>query len=265
MRVDMMTVAVTLAEVFQRLLALYGLAEPQVDTVMQLVSLVEYGHPRWRRGYGSAEFLGDGQGLTATLFGASSASGDLARVVEELAKIRPEHPLVRRGLPVLRGCAAATDDGERARLQPVADLVGQAGDDPCWQVAVWRVFIDLYWQFAADFAEKKGACRDRPGPVLALAVSRGFVLDTALNHGPDLAAFQKMFEKMRAPRSRDELAWLLDFMQAREDLLRSGFQHLDTTGTGDRCKLWRSIVESENYALARPMRACTGYWGSYTL
>jgi hypothetical protein len=246
-------------EASQRLLALYGLAEPQVDTVMRLVSLVENGHPMWWRQYGAAEFLGDGQGLTATLFGASSGSGDLARVVEELAKIQAQHPVARH-LGLLRA-PGATD----ASLAPLVPLIALAGDDPCWQQAVWRVFIDLYWQFAAEFADKKGACKSRPGPVLGLAVSRGFVLDAAINHGPDLAAFDHVFKKMKSPGSKDELAWLLDFMAAREGLLRSGFQGLDTTKTGDRCKLWRSIAQGDNYALARPMHAYKGYWGFVVL
>ena len=59
---------------------------------------------------------------------------------------------------------------------------------------------------------------------------------------------------MQAPGSRDELAWLLDFMGAR----RRGMPQ-----TGDRCSLWESIVERENYALARPFQAYRGPWGSY--
>jgi hypothetical protein len=242
------------------LLRIMGLSRPMVDTVLQLISLPENGHPWWWRNYGYVEFLGDGRGYTATIFGACSGTGDLAMVVQELANIDPRHPIVKF-LPLLK-----TKRGDDvAGIEQLQTLIKAAGDDRAWQEAVWRVYVDLYWQFAADFADKKGACARRPGPVLALAISRGFVVDTAINHGANLDSFEVILRRMPNPEERDELRWLQAFIDTREKILRSGYQTLDTSGTGDRCRLWGQLLRDRNFALSRPLTAYRGYWGSYTL
>lgn len=58
----------------------------------------------------------------------------------------------------------------------------------------------------------------------------------------------------------DEKAWLSDFMLTRRQLLKSGFQDLDTSKTGDRCMLWKALVDTHNLSLARPVSYIKGYW-----
>ena len=242
------------------LLDVIGLSYTQVDTILQLVSLPENGHPKWWTNYGYIEFLGDGRGYTATIFGACSGTGDLALILDQVKNIDPAHPL-----------AAFADAVRKKRgedvegIEDVQKLIAQAGDDPVWHRAVWRVYVDMYWKFAARFADKRGDCAKRPGPRLTLPVSRGFVLDTAINHGADLPSFQAILKKMPAPDESDEIKWLQAFINTRERILKSGYQSLDTSKTGDRCKLWSGLLRSGNTALARPIAAYEGYWGKYTI
>lgn len=242
-----------------QLLKLTGLAEAQVDTILQLVSLPENGHPKWWQNYGFIKFLRDGRGYTATLFGACSGTGDLNMIFNELEVIKPGHPLLKYhdALRKKRG-----DDVKG--IEPLLKLVPAAAEDPAWREAVWRVYVNLYWRFAAEFAEKKGACAQRPGPVLALAVSRGFMLDTAINHGAGMSSFADIMKRMPpgVRETRDELDWMHAFIDARYGMLKSGYQQLDTSGTGDRCKLWRGLLDDSNFALARPIAAYRGYWGT---
>ena len=242
-----------------QLLKVIGLAAAQVDTTLQLISLPENGHPKWWENYGYAEFLGDGRGYTVTLYGACSGTGDLLMIFDELADISPGHPMLQYHAKLRE------KRGEDVRgIEPLLKLIPAAASDPAWRKAVWRVYVDLYWQFAADFADKKGACAKRPGPVLALATSRGFMVDTAINHGADMSSFDTILKRMPAGarESKDEIVWMNAFIDTRYDMLKSGFQHLDTSKTGDRCKLWRQMLDEGNYALAKPIMAYKGYWGS---
>ena len=86
--------------------------------------------------------------------------------------------------------------------------------------------------------------------------------DTALNHGGSVNSFGHIVKKMRDPNARDEGAWIKDFCAARKALLKSGFQDLDTSGTGDRANIWIKLVDEGNWSLARPIKVARGYWGA---
>jgi hypothetical protein len=239
------------------------LAPAQIDAVLQLVSLPENGTPAWYKNYGYIEFLGDGRGFTATIFGACSGTGDLAMVLDALARVQPRSadadalaafaPAVRR------------KKGDDIRgIEGIKPLIVALADDPAWQQAVWSVYIKLYWRFAMDWADKKGAAARRPGPKLRTAAGRGFMLDTAINHGADVGSFEPILDRMRKPRATDEAAWLADFADARKGMLRSGYDNLDTSRTGDRCDLWKALFR-DNPDLATPFKAHKGYWGDFTI
>jgi hypothetical protein len=183
-------------------------------------------------------------------------------IFDELASISPGHPLVKYH------ALLKTKKGEDVRgLEPLLKLVPEAANDPAWRQAVWRVYVKLYWAFSSEFAEKRGECAKRPGPTLGLAVSRGFIVDTAINHGADMPSFNHILERMPAKLrdSKDELEWLTAFIDTRYTMLKSGYQHLDTSKTGDRCKLWKRLIDEQNYALRKPFEAYKGYWGTHTV
>lgn len=235
---------------------LMGMSEEQADTVLQLICLPENGEPHWWRHYNYIERLGDGRGYTVTIFGACSGTGDLLMIFDELARIDPSHALLKYR-PALRKCRGENVKGIEGLLRDIPAL----GEDEAWRTAVWRVYIDLYWKFAAEFAARQGTCSARPGPPLTTPLAKGFMVDTAINHGANLESFNKVVSRMAGPHVTDEAAWLEDFAKTRRKMLRQGFEQLDTSRTGDRCKLWLALLKDGNTTLQLPIRAANGYWG----
>lgn len=241
-----------------------GLSERQVDVILQLVSLPENGHPRWYQNYGYVEFLGDGRGFTTTLYGACSGTGDLYMIFDELSKIKPRSATCDQLLKFKDVLKNKRGDDIKG-IEPIKSLIKKLGDDPAWQRAVWKVYVQLYWKFAMDWAAKRGVAANRPGPVLATATARGFMLDTAINHGADYDSFMVIVKRMTNKDSRDEIAWVTAFADAREKLLKSGYDDLDTSRTGHRCRLWKQLLQDGNTDLRTPIKAYKGYWGEYTV
>ena len=250
--------------------ALAGLDEGQVDAILQLVCLPENGDTDYDKAHEYCEFLGDGRGYTCTLYGACSGTGDLEMVFEELQKIQPAHPLLRYhdALRRCRGDAIRGIEplGPKAHAPPrnlIPGLTAANGGKPdmAWREAVWRVYVKLYWSFADAFCAKRGECASRPGPPLKTPLALGFLVDAALNHGADMGSMRPILHKMAHPDASDPDAWLRDFVLARQGLLKSGFQDLDTSKTGDRCKLWLKLLDEKNHDFARPIRCADGYWG----
>lgn len=252
-------------DVVPQLTKLTGMSERQLDVVLQLISLPENGMPRWYKNYNYIEFLGDGRGFTATLFGACSGTGDLAMIVDELAKIQPRSAACDE-LLTYRDVLKKKKGDDIKGIEPIKKIIKGLGEDAAWQQAVWKVYVKLYWQFAMDWADKTGKCAKRPGPPLSLAVTRGFMVDTAINHGAEYDSFMDIVKRMpeAARGAKDELVWFKAFADAREKMLKSGYQDLDTSKTGDRCRLWKDLAGS-NTALATPFQAYAGYWGKYTI
>jgi hypothetical protein len=268
----------------KRIRALCGFSSTHVDTVAQLINLPEQGNVHYGLYYNYIE-LGDDhliRGYTVTLFGACSGTGDLLKVFEELEKINPKHSLLKY-LPALRkakggsikgleGLGHVKGDPKKAKADytkwkaddPKAHLAHIEGDlahlplsDLDWQTAVWNVFIDMYWQSAKEFCEKTGACAHRPGPVLSSPLAFAFLVDTSLNHGPatywnstDMWSFIK---KLKGLPSNDEHKFLGQLINARRRVLRSGYGGLDWSKTGDRCLLYKKLLQEKNYELNRPI------------
>lgn len=233
-----------------------GMTPEQIDTVLQLICLPENGETAWWKHYNYIEKLGDGRGFTVTIFGACSGTGDLLMIFDELASIRPDHPLLKYH-GALKKCKGEHTDSIKGLLKDIPAL----GNDAAWQEAVWRVYVSLYWNFAMDFAAKRNECAKRPGPVFTTALAKGFFVDTAINHGADLPSFNKIINRMKAPDCAAPAEWLADFIKTRKVMLKSGFEHLDTSKTGDRCTLWRKLQKEGNEDIKRPIAAAEGYWG----
>ena len=234
----------------------------QLDVVMQLISLPENGHPKWYDTYGYIEFLGDGRGFTSTIFGACSGTGDLYMVFEELAKDPERSPACDKLLKYKKALKGKRGDDIEG-IEGIKPLISKMGDDPAWRRAVWKVYVDLYWRQAVEWCGKKGQAARRPGPVLTLPASRGFMVDSYINHG-SYESMMYIVKRMKNAGSKDEAAWVRDFADARKKILKSGYEDLDTSKTGDRCELWKALLR-DNPGLQLPIKAYEGYWGSYTL
>jgi hypothetical protein len=253
------------AGVAAELSALTGLSARQVDAVLQLISLPENGTPEWWKQYGYIEFLGDGRGYTCTLYGACSGTGDLAMILDALAGIQPRSAECDRLLTFRDAVKKKRGDDVRG-IRGIKGIIQGLGADPAWREAVWRVYVDLYWKFAAAWADKTGPAARRPGPRLTIPAVRGFVVDCAINSGADTESLMAIVKRMpaRARNCQDEIKWFKAFAEARRQMLKAGVDNLDTSKTGMRATLWSNLVDT-NPSLATPFRAYKGYWGDYTI
>ena len=94
----------------------------------------------------------------------------------------------------------------------------------------------------------------------------GGMVDTALNHGGELSSFVHIMDRMPNTNCQDPCVWFKGFMQARRELLKSGFQCLDTSGTGSRAGIWIQLANEGNWDLTRPIKVFSGgYWGSQVI
>ena len=239
------------------------MTEKDVDVILQLISLPENSTPQWWTNYNYIEFLGDGRGFTVTLYGACSGTGDLAMIFDELAGISPRSAKCEE-LLAFRGALKKKRGDDITGIEPIKKIIRGLGEDSAWQQAVWKVYVKLYWRFALDWADKRGDGARRPGPVLRLPATRGFMVDTAINHGADFDSLMDVVKRMKDPRATDEVAWATDFAEARRKMLKSGYQDLDTSKSGDRCELWKPLFTG-NPGLKPPFKAFKGYWGAYSI
>jgi hypothetical protein len=274
------------AEAASQIHAALGLSPAHVDIIMSLVSLPENGNKNWWQYYNYIEYGDDAsiRGYTTTIFGATTGTGSLLKVFDHLARIDPKHPLLEyhaalrkaKGGDIrgLEGLAHVGGDPKKAKAkydawQPNSrthldhirgDLATIPLTDTAWQRAVWAAFIELNWTSAADFCAKRGPCASRPGPVLTTPLAKGFIVDMSLNHGDcrywkDAPTWTRVMKAMRRPEETDPDAWLRDLIAARREVLRSGFEGLDWSTTGDRCALWLGLLDAKNAALTPPIRA----------
>ena len=264
--------------------AVFGLKPDMIDTTQSLVACPENGSSKWNLFLNYIEYGDDAalRGYTATIFGACSGTGDLYKVFKKLQTINPRHPLckyvdalkkTKRGdMSGIDGLAHVHGDPTKAKANWKAwtsngrthldhihgDLAQLPLSDEDWARAVWSVYDAEYWKSAADFCLKRKECKSRPGPVLKTPLALGFMVDTSLNHGPawywkEEATWQRIFSNMKHPDESDEAKWLADFVEARRQVLRSGFMGLDWSKTGDRCSIWKDLLTTRNWTLTRPI------------
>ena len=241
------------ASVGQRIEGLLALSIVQVDTILSLISLPENAQIEWWKNYNYIEDLNDNRGYTVTLFGATSGTGDLAVILENLRARKETHKLLGfyNALKMKRGPDV---DG----IQGIVRAIQTLGNDKDWQGAVWDEYVNEYWVFVTRFCN---LTLTRPGPVLNTPLVKGFILDAAINHGPDIEAYQVIFDEMKNKNNPDEKEWFKDFAATRHNILASGYEHLDTSNTGDRSTLWLNMANVDNnWNLARPIQPFEGYW-----
>ena len=240
-------------------LSAFGVSEAQVDAIQSLVACPENSTTNWPRAYGFAKALQDGRGVTFGLLGFCSGTGDGVLVLDATARRDPSHRLARF-IPAMR----RTRGEDRTGLGGFEDAVRASANDAAFREAQWEIGVSMYWLFSRDFCRKENSCASRPGPVLKTALGLGAIFDTAINHGANYSSFKHVINLMSQPSTANEGAWIKSFMDARFQLLRSGFQDLDTSGTGARARIWQKLVDESNWDLRRPIDVYSGpgaYWG----
>ena len=164
------------------------------------------------------------------------------------------------------GAMAKTRGEDRTGLGGFEAAAKASADNAAYREAQWSVATDLYWKFAVDYCAKKGRSTGRPGPVMKSPLAIGAMYDTALNHGPN--GFGKIEKGMADATSGPEGRWITDFEESRYRLLKSGYQDLDTSGTGARARIWQQLVKEGNWDLKRPINVYKGngaYWGAQVI
>ena len=244
-----------------RLAAACGLAELQIDAIQSLVACPENSTTNWARAYGFAKFLGDGRGITFGIVGFCSGTGDGVLVLRKTAAVDASCPVSKYA-----GAMAKTRGEDRTGLGGFEAAAKASADNAAYREAQWSVATDLYWKFAVDYCAKKGRSTGRPGPVMKSPLAIGAMYDTALNHGPN--GFGKIEKGMADATSGPEGRWITDFEESRYRLLKSGYQDLDTSGTGARARIWQQLVKEGNWDLKRPINVYKGngaYWGAQVI
>ena len=222
----------------------------QCDVIMSLVSIAENGTVKWWKNYKYCENIKDGRGMTVSLVGFCSGTGDLRWVFENLQKINPTHPLLKHleALKVVR-------NGNTMGLESLHVDLERFGDKD-WERAVWNGILKFYWEPAMSFANK--ICVKHP-------ITKGFLFDIALNHGSK--AIVEMCSKIKMTRLRDggnEVEWLKELIDVRKHII----QKIDRStifGQPDRCLLWRSILDGGNLQLKRPLEKLKCYGSTFNI
>ena len=229
-----------------------GMTLKQADTILQLVSLPENSDPKWWNNYNYAENLHDGRGITFSICGFCSGTGDGILVLLELQKINPNHKLCKY-IPAMKKTNGSNVTGLSGFISDVKSL----GDDKEWQTAVWRILIQLYWGPGMQLAAKYG-CK--------LPITKGEIYDSMINHG-DTDSLEDMIDRIRSsPPSQggNEITWLNEYLTVRRRVITVEDTSLDD-GQPDRVDLWKSIISKGNYNLDRPLRGLICYGESFDI
>ena len=228
-----------------------GMTLNQCDVIMSLVSIAENSSTDWWKQYNYAENINDGRGITISLCGFCTGTGDFVQVVEKLYTINPNHVLCKY-LPVLRRVTGADVTGLDGLIEDIHNL----GDDKEWRSAVWDILIKLYWKPAMDIAEKYN-CQ--------YAITKGELYDLAINHGGNMIeSVIRNVSALPPLRGGDEKTWLADLLDAREHIITVVDYSLNS-GQPDRTKLWRSVLQKDNVHLQRPLEGLVCYGDSFSI
>jgi chitosanase len=205
------------------------------ETALELVSSAENSTLHWRSEFGYIEDIGDGRGYTAGIVGFCSGTSDMLEVVREYTRRKPGN-LLARFLPALR-----TVDGSdsHAGLDPgFTEAWKKAAHDPIFQKVQEDERDWMYFQPAMRMAKADGL----------RALGQFAYFDAAVVHG--LAGLrglrQHVLRQSKSPaQGGDEIAYLGEFLDARNDKMRTEPAHKDTTrvDTAQRVFLRRSNLD----------------------
>jgi chitosanase len=220
----------------------------QCDTIMSIVSIAENSTTRWWDNYGYCENIGDGRGMTVSLVGFCSGTGDLLWVFQQLQQINNQHPLLR----YLRVLQMVNGTNSTQHLHTLEQDLLKYQNDADWRKAVWRGILHFYWRPAMQFAT---------GHSLHLPITKGFLFDLALHHGAD--AINRMADMVRtcAGGEADEQRWLMEMIAVRKNII----QQSQDLGPTDRCDMWYSILRANNLYLQRPLRNLCCYGDTFQI
>lgn len=222
-----------------------------MDTILSLVSIAENSQTTWWNNYNYAENIGDGRGITVGVVGFCTGTGDLVQVFDVLSRINPKHAMLR-----FHGALRAIDKrgggSDTKGLDGFEEEVHKLGEDKDWIRAQWIVLAREYINPAFQQCVKHNAKSN---------FAFGFLFDIALNHGPDRC---KMFANTAAMQAVKEKDFLSHLITVRTRAIQS-FDRDTNDGQTDRCKMWRSILDTGNLRLQRPLKNLVCYGDKFQI
>jgi chitosanase len=203
--------------------------------------------------YDYTEELGDGRGLTAGRAGFTTATGDLALVVQRYVARSPDSPL-NRFLPRLNE-VARQESASMEGLEGLSDAWKEAAQDPVFREVQDQVVEELYFSHALKWWKALGA--HTPLSLLLL-------YDTVIQHGdgddPDgLPAIigRAMTKAGGSPKTGiNEADWFNVFLDMRRETLAHAYNEAsrdEWAESVNRCDALRSIAQDGNYDLHGPI------------
>ena len=218
-----------------------------VDTILSLVSIAENSSVKWWTKYNYCENIKDGRGLTVSIVGFCSGTGDLIQVLEALKKLKADHPLVKYIPTVKKVDGSSKTTGLESFA---ADL--KANDDSYWRTAAWTIIQKLYWNPAMEYCSKKG---------LTSNLSKYIAYDTILNFG-DYDGFAKRMTAKTPKDGGKEADWIADFLNAKQAIIEKDRSLGDTKN--NRVDMQKALLKSGNLDLKSKMTVKC-YGDSFTL
>lgn len=222
-----------------------NLTSDQIDTIMSLVSIAENSSTSWWEQYDYCEDIKDGRGYTAGFYGFCSGTGDMLEVFKELSNINPSHALVKY-LPAL---IKVNNTQSHNGLDGLVDACKKYCDND-YKLAQWRICYKLYWKPVIDYANNNK---------LVNAITIGELYDTIINFGN----LKDITTRVKSSTG-DEVKWLNEFLNIKQDWITNKDYSLNS-GQPDRCILWRSILDSNNLSLTRPINNLVCYGDKFNL
>jgi chitosanase len=238
-------------------------ADPVLDAAQHrligaIVSVFENDTPTIQYDY--VEALHDGRGLTAGRAGFTTATGDLAAVVERYVAEVPDAP-IGRFLPTLRARAAAHGD-DLADLAGLEDAWRAAAGDPRFRAAQDQIVEIEIWRPTQRRARALG---------VRTALGVLVLYDAIVQHGdgddPDgVAAMIARARGTTGGSPRDGVAearWLGAFLDVRRAVLSDA--HDEATRTAWRASVarvdaLRALLDERNLGLRPPITMAP--WGT---
>lgn len=228
-----------------------GMTILQCDAIMSLVSIAENSTTSWWENYAYCENIHDGRGMTVSLVGFCSGTGDLLWVFRDLQKLKSDHPL----LSYLPALVKVNGTAKTTGLTNLAKDI-KAHDDQYWRQAVWDGILHFYWNAAIKYVQSLG---------LNYPISKGFLYDIALNHGAEQLPVMGKQVTAKAPNAGgDEKNFLAELIAVRQNIITK-VDPSTNNGQPDRCIMWNSVLKSGNVNLDRPIKNLVCYGDTFTI
>ena len=219
----------------------------QKHSIDCILSIFETGRIPTPGAYSTCTILADGAGISYGKHQCTDKAGSLDLVVKRYIAKKGKHAdELAEFLPQL-----ATNESSKVPpkgphphwLESLMNTLKIAGADPLMQQAQDEVFDEHYWAPAANMCKDMG---------LVHALSWAVIYDTCIHSGPGMVAgMRSKFAAVPPVKGGDEKLFIKQYLQAREDWLKSSANEL-VRRTTYRMDAFQDLVALGNWDLKTP-------------